>query len=147
MMNLRHIDNIIAAREEELDCLRKAREILDAAAPRPAKKQMKLLPAPKKHKTPKAAKPSRAANDDGPAVATVEIAGVEVRMTEQQQAFVELLDAHDYVGKELYLPLFDSLNPQAKAAIVNLHDRLAAAKVTAKITGYNRQGFRLEEAE
>ena len=36
MMNQRHIDNIIAAREEELDCLRKAREILDAAAPRPA---------------------------------------------------------------------------------------------------------------
>lgn len=147
MMNLRHIDNVIAAREEELDALRKAREILDAAAPRPAKKQMKLLPAPKTHKTPKAAKPSRAANDDGPAVATVEIAGVEVRMTEQQQAFVELLDAHDYMGKALYLPLFDNNVARAKAAIVNLRDRLAAAKVTAKITGYKRQGFRLEVAE
>lgn len=144
MMNLRHIDNIIAAREEELDCLRKAREILDTEAPRAAKKQMKLLPAPKTHKPPK---PSRAANDDGRAGGAVEIAGIELPVTEQQQAFVELLGAHDYVGKALYLPLFDNNVARAKAAIVNLRDRLAAAKVTAKITGYKRQGFRLEVAE
>lgn len=134
------IDACIAEHEGKLQALHTTRALLLGGVSSPVPQDVKRLPAPEKQKRSKPKTDGETAADER----VHNIEGVDVMVTEQQQAIIELLANSDYVPMSSILPIFDNNKTATQASLRNLSLRMVAARCPAVITPYKGRGFRLE---
>lgn len=138
------IDAEIVALQKNIDRLEIAKAALLGVEAFPEKEAK-----PKKQKKQRAEKKPRQkkASAVAPGEFVEEVDGIKLKVTEQQQALLQLLEKHEYLSMKLIAPLYDNSISRARNSIEDLRQRLTAHGCKAVIAAYHARGFRLETPE